>query len=175
MGNRNRPIRVSPTANSHSISKATDKLQCRTNSIHLRISTVLPRHSSNGASLLLGSMVRRRLISTERHLLKASMELLLSNSNGAHRLPHKASTVHPLGHPLDSMARRLRRDSMVHHHQGSTAHHQDLHPASMVHPRPSNNMAHRRKASIKPLHNSMVPQHNHPLGMGLSRRPTSMS
>src|SRR5689334_24192053 len=101
-------------------------------------------------------MVRRRLISTERHL-KASMEHLLSNSNGAHRLPHKASMVHhhqdsmahPLGHHLDSMVRRLRRDSMVHHHQDSMAHHKDLHPASTVHPRRSNNMVHRRKANIK--------------------------
>jgi hypothetical protein len=136
---------------------------------------VLPRHSSNGASLLLGSMVRRRLISTERHLLKASMELLLSNNNGAHRLPHKASMVHPLGHHLDSMARRLLKDSMVHHHQGSMAHHRDLHPASTVHLRPSSNMAHRRKASIKLLRNSMALQHSHPLGTGLSKRPTLMS
>lgn len=139
---------------------------------------MLPRHSSNGASLLLGSMVRRRLISTERHLLKASMELLLSNSNGAHRLPHKASMVHPLGHPLDSMARRLRRDSMVHplhHPRDSMAHHRDLHPASTVHLRRSNNMAHRRKASIKLLRNSMAPRHSHPLDTGLNRRPTLMS
>lgn len=144
---------------------------------------MLPRHSSNGANLLLGSMVRRRLISTERHLLKASMELLLSNSNGAHRLPRKASMVHPLDHRLDSMARHLRRDStvhrhrdsMVHHHQDSMAHHRDLHLASTVHLRPSNSMALRHKASIKLLRNSMDPQHSHPLGMGLNRRPTLMS
>lgn len=119
-------------------------------------------------------MVRRRLTSTEGHRLKASMEPPLSNSNGAHRLLLKASMVHPLGHRLDSMARRLRRDSMVHHRQDSMAHHRDLHPASTVHLHRSNNMAHRRKANIKLLRNSMAPQHSHPLDTGLNRRPTLM-